>query len=132
MDEPTAALGPAETAQVRDLVMQLKQEGIGIFEPIGRIGEVAEATLQEMDTFHKAREHYRKQRWVEAEAAPKPYEFGDPFNLDIERTARLAADEVRRFGLTPNTVRLLFVLSCLLPGPQFLAYIVLWILMPKQ
>ncbi len=31
MDEPTAALGPAETAQVRDLVMQLKSEGIGIF-----------------------------------------------------------------------------------------------------
>jgi D-xylose transport system ATP-binding protein len=30
MDEPTAALGPAETAQVRDLVMQLKSEGIGI------------------------------------------------------------------------------------------------------
>jgi D-xylose transport system ATP-binding protein len=31
MDEPTAALGPAETAQVRDLVKQLKAEGIGIF-----------------------------------------------------------------------------------------------------
>ncbi len=31
MDEPTAALGPAETAQVRDLVAKLKAEGIGIF-----------------------------------------------------------------------------------------------------
>ena len=31
MDEPTAALGPAETAQVRDLIRQLKEEGIGIF-----------------------------------------------------------------------------------------------------
>ena len=31
MDEPTAALGPAETAQVRDLIKQLKAEGIGIF-----------------------------------------------------------------------------------------------------
>jgi D-xylose transport system ATP-binding protein len=31
MDEPTAALGPAETAQVRDLVRQLKNEGLGIF-----------------------------------------------------------------------------------------------------
>ena len=31
MDEPTAALGPAETAQVRNLVRQLKDEGIGIF-----------------------------------------------------------------------------------------------------
>jgi len=31
MDEPTAALGPAETAQVMGLVKQLKAEGIGIF-----------------------------------------------------------------------------------------------------
>jgi D-xylose transport system ATP-binding protein len=31
MDEPTAALGPAETAQVRNLIRQLKGEGIGIF-----------------------------------------------------------------------------------------------------
>ena len=31
MDEPTAALGPAETAQVRALIRQLKDEGIGIF-----------------------------------------------------------------------------------------------------
>ncbi len=31
MDEPTAALGPAETAQVHELVTQLKSEGIGIF-----------------------------------------------------------------------------------------------------
>src|SRR5690349_13679165 len=31
MDEPTAALGPAETAQVRNLIQQLKAEGIGIF-----------------------------------------------------------------------------------------------------
>jgi D-xylose transport system ATP-binding protein len=31
MDEPTAALGPAETAQVRNLVSALKDAGIGIF-----------------------------------------------------------------------------------------------------
>jgi D-xylose transport system ATP-binding protein len=31
MDEPTAALGPQETAQVGDLIKQLKAEGIGIF-----------------------------------------------------------------------------------------------------
>ncbi|MEQ8966264.1 MAG: ATP-binding cassette domain-containing protein [Azospirillaceae bacterium] len=31
MDEPTAALGPAETKQVADLILQLKKEGIGIF-----------------------------------------------------------------------------------------------------
>jgi D-xylose transport system ATP-binding protein len=31
MDEPTAALGPAETEQVRGLIRQLQQEGLGIF-----------------------------------------------------------------------------------------------------
>jgi D-xylose transport system ATP-binding protein len=31
MDEPTAALGPQESAQVAELVKQLKSEGIGIF-----------------------------------------------------------------------------------------------------
>jgi D-xylose transport system ATP-binding protein len=31
MDEPTAALGPAETSQVRDLIRQLRSEGLGIF-----------------------------------------------------------------------------------------------------
>ena len=31
MDEPTAALGPQETAQVGDLIKQLKADGIGIF-----------------------------------------------------------------------------------------------------
>jgi phage shock protein PspC (stress-responsive transcriptional regulator) len=38
----------------------------------------------------------------------------------------------RRFGLSPNTVRVLFVLSCLLPGPQFLIYIALWVLVPNE
>ncbi len=31
MDEPTAALGPQETAQVADLVLKLKADGLGIF-----------------------------------------------------------------------------------------------------
>lgn len=31
MDEPTAALGPAETAMVGQLIRQLRQEGVGIF-----------------------------------------------------------------------------------------------------
>jgi phage shock protein PspC (stress-responsive transcriptional regulator) len=38
----------------------------------------------------------------------------------------------RRFGISPGIVRLLFVLSTLLPGPQFVVYIVLWILMPSE
>lgn len=31
MDDPTAALGPSETAMVADLTLRLKEEGIGIF-----------------------------------------------------------------------------------------------------
>jgi len=31
MDEPTAALGPSETAMVADLIVKLRDEGIGIF-----------------------------------------------------------------------------------------------------
>lgn len=38
----------------------------------------------------------------------------------------------RRFGLPATTVRLIFVLSCLLPGPQFLLYIALWVLLPSE
>ncbi|SDQ79139.1 PspC domain-containing protein [Thermostaphylospora chromogena] len=36
-----------------------------------------------------------------------------------------------RFGIPPTLVRLLFVLSCILPGPQFVIYIILWIALPK-
>ena len=38
----------------------------------------------------------------------------------------------QRFGIPANVVRLLFVVSCLLPGPQFLVYIVLWVMMPSE
>ncbi|HLK94297.1 MAG TPA: PspC domain-containing protein [Nocardioidaceae bacterium] len=38
----------------------------------------------------------------------------------------------RRFGVSPNVMRLVFVISCVLPGPQFLLYIALWILMPSD
>ena len=44
----------------------------------------------------------------------------------------VCAGLARRFGTTPNMMRLIFVISCLLPGPQFLIYIVLWILMPSE
>ena len=38
----------------------------------------------------------------------------------------------RRFGIKAWQVRLLFVLSCLLPGPQVLLYLALWIILPSQ
>jgi phage shock protein PspC (stress-responsive transcriptional regulator) len=37
-----------------------------------------------------------------------------------------------RFGVRPIGVRVIFVLSMLLPGPQILAYIALWVLMPSE
>ena len=46
--------------------------------------------------------------------------------------AGVCAALARRFGMKPWQVRALFVLSCLLPGPQFLIYIVLWIVLPAE
>lgn len=38
----------------------------------------------------------------------------------------------RRFGIDPTVVRIIFVASCLLPGPQILIYLAGWILMPQE
>jgi phage shock protein PspC (stress-responsive transcriptional regulator) len=46
--------------------------------------------------------------------------------------AGVCAALARRFDLKPWQVRLIFVLSCLLPGPQFLLYIALWIILPSE
>ena len=37
----------------------------------------------------------------------------------------------RRFGIDPAIVRILFVASLLLPGPQILIYLAAWVLMPN-
>jgi phage shock protein PspC (stress-responsive transcriptional regulator) len=36
-----------------------------------------------------------------------------------------------RFGMSAGLVRLLFVLSIVLPGPQVLVYLALWIVIPR-
>lgn len=46
--------------------------------------------------------------------------------------AGVCAGIARRFGWDPTVVRIVVVVSCLLPGPQFLAYILLWVLMPNE
>ncbi|MBA2698457.1 MAG: PspC domain-containing protein [Nocardioidaceae bacterium] len=46
--------------------------------------------------------------------------------------AGVCAGLAQRFDMSPNTVRLLFLLSCILPGPQFLIYIALWITLPSE
>ncbi|WP_093799381.1 PspC domain-containing protein [Streptomyces sp. Wb2n-11] len=38
----------------------------------------------------------------------------------------------RRFGTSATTMRVIFVLSCLLPGPQFLLYLALWVFLPSE
>jgi phage shock protein PspC (stress-responsive transcriptional regulator) len=35
-----------------------------------------------------------------------------------------------RYGLSTSGLRLAFVLSCVLPGPQFIAYLLLWAVLP--
>lgn len=45
--------------------------------------------------------------------------------------AGVCAGLARRFGIKAWQMRALFLLSCLLPGPQILLYIGLWIIMPK-
>lgn len=37
-----------------------------------------------------------------------------------------------RFGWSPTLVRVLTVLSIILPGPQVVIYIALWILIPSE
>jgi phage shock protein PspC (stress-responsive transcriptional regulator) len=46
--------------------------------------------------------------------------------------AGVCAAVARRFDLSPTLVRVLFLLSMLLPGPQILAYLVLWIVVPAE
>ena len=37
-----------------------------------------------------------------------------------------------RFGMSPFLVRVIFLVSLLLPGPQFLIYLAGWILIPDE
>ena len=46
--------------------------------------------------------------------------------------AGVCAGLAQRYGWNPNTVRAVFVVSCLFPGPQFLVYLVLWLLLPES
>ncbi|MEU9719326.1 PspC domain-containing protein [Streptomyces sp. NPDC047976] len=44
----------------------------------------------------------------------------------------VCAGLARRFGIKTRTMRIIFVASCLLPGPQFLIYLALWLLLPNE
>lgn len=46
--------------------------------------------------------------------------------------AGVCAGIADRFGWSRTLVRVLFVVSCVLPGPQFLIYLALWLLIPAR
>jgi phage shock protein PspC (stress-responsive transcriptional regulator) len=46
--------------------------------------------------------------------------------------AGVCAGFARRYGWNPLVVRLLVLASIILPGSQVIAYVVLWILMPRD
>ena len=46
--------------------------------------------------------------------------------------AGVCAGLADRFGVSRLLVRVLFVVSTIIPGPQFVIYIVLWVLIPSE
>jgi phage shock protein PspC (stress-responsive transcriptional regulator) len=46
--------------------------------------------------------------------------------------AGVCAALAQRFDLSPWAVRALFVISCVLPGPQILVYLGLWLIIPAD
>jgi phage shock protein PspC (stress-responsive transcriptional regulator) len=61
-----------------------------------------------------------------------------PARLPLRRDTRhkvvagVCAGIARRYGISRTGLRLAFVLSCVLPGPQFIAYLLLWIVIPAD
>jgi phage shock protein PspC (stress-responsive transcriptional regulator) len=61
-----------------------------------------------------------------------------PANYPLRRDSRnrviagVCSGLARRYGLSRTGLRLAFVISCVLPGPQFLAYLLLWVLIPSD
>ena len=50
---------------------------------------------------------------------------------DGRMIAGVCAGIADRFGLSRFLVRLIFVVSIVLPGPQVLVYVLLWVLIPN-
>ena len=46
--------------------------------------------------------------------------------------AGVAAGLADRFGMSRSTMRVLFVISLILPGPQILIYLILWLVIPED
>ena len=61
---------------------------------------------------------------------PAPYRLRR--DTSHKMIAGVCAGIARRYGLSRNGLRLAFVVSCVLPGPQFVAYLLLWVLIPAD
>ena len=46
--------------------------------------------------------------------------------------AGVCAGLAKRFGTSNTTMRVIFLVSCLLPGPQTVLYLALWIMIPNE
>jgi adenylate cyclase len=68
-----------------------KDEPVAIFEPIGRIGEVAAAVQQELDSWALTLQAYRTQNWDACEASLHVLQERSPHYLYKEYLARVAA-----------------------------------------
>ena len=51
---------------------------------------------------------------------------------DDRMIAGVCSGIARRFNTEPTIVRIIFVASMLLPGPQILIYLAAWLLMPDE
>ncbi|MCM4079445.1 PspC domain-containing protein [Paractinoplanes hotanensis] len=51
---------------------------------------------------------------------------------DDRWVAGVCSGLARRFGVSSGIMRLIFVASILLPGPQILIYFILWALLPNE
>jgi adenylate cyclase len=73
-----------------------KLEGVAIFEAVGRRGEVDAGTAAEIDRFRAALEHYRSQRWDEAQELLEILAGAAPdeklYQVYLERIADLRAN----------------------------------------
>lgn len=71
-----------------------------------------------------------------APVVPQRRTLGHMNHLVRPRDGRIiggvCAGLAQRYGWRPINIRLAFVVSCLLPGPQVLIYLVLWIILPSE
>lgn len=74
--------------------------------------------------------------WNQRGGSPQKWETTMSRKLVRPREGRMIAGVCaglgRRFGMSAGMVRLLFLLSLLLPGTQVIVYLILWVLMPNE